>query len=65
MSEALAQKLAPIIAEHVEIAYQLDADGRVDPNTIRVSGALGAAYMALHFIKQHMTGDFVVEAENA
>lgn len=62
MSELLERKLAPIIAEHVEIGYTLRPDGLVDPDTIRVTGAMGAAHMAIHFMKQHMTGSFVVEA---
>lgn len=60
MSEALERQLAPIIAEYVEIGYVLGPDGRVDPDTIRVSGAMVAAHRAIHFLKQHMTGEFVI-----
>lgn len=56
MSETLERELAPIIAEHVEIGYTLRPDGLVDPETIRVTGAMGAAHMAIHFLKERMTG---------
>ncbi len=60
MSEALEQQLAPIIAEHVTIGYVLRPDGLVDPDTIRITGALGTSHMVIHFIKQHMTGKLIV-----
>lgn len=63
MSEALECQLAPIIAEHVEIGYTLRPDGLVDPDTIRVTGAMGAAHMAIHFLKQHMTGEMTVVSD--
>lgn len=50
--EKLERELAAIIAEHVTIGYRLDPGGVVNPDTIHVSSALGAAHMAIHFLKQ-------------
>lgn len=64
MSESFEHKLATIIAEHVEICYQLRSDGLVNPSTIRVTGTLGAAHMAFHFVKQHLeNGALVAERD--
>ncbi len=56
MSEILERKLAELLKEHIEIGYVLRPDGLVDPDTIKVTGAMGAAHMAIHFLKQQMIG---------
>jgi hypothetical protein len=50
--EKLEHKIAALIAEHVTIGYQLRPDGLVDPDTIRVFSALGAAHVVVHALTQ-------------
>lgn len=45
--EELERRLAALIAEHVEIGYTLRPDGLVDPDTIKITGATGAASVAI------------------
>jgi hypothetical protein len=51
----LEDKIAAIIAEHVEIGYELRPDGLVDPSTIGVTGAHGAAHMVIHELSKAPT----------
>lgn len=51
--QKLEDEIAAMIAEHVVIAYELRQDGLVDPKTIRVGGANGAAHVVIHALAFH------------